>query len=118
MLTETTVPDASTMKYMTGLCSNISFHCASLLRSASIARASALLRLCRTVSICLWVVPTRRIMINEATSEATSSANATKKAGAVGTGAKTSQMHAVAANAIAMPPSSHCSAERDKLVVG
>ena len=88
------------------------------LRSASVARSSASLRPCSTASIWLWVVPTRRIMINDATIEATSSANATKKAGAVGTGVSRSQMHAAAANARAMPPSSHCSAERDKLMVG
>jgi hypothetical protein len=62
-------------------------------------------------------VLTRRIMIREARSEAMSNTTAVKWAGAAGAGPTTSQMKAAAANASTMPPSSHCSAERQEVMV-
>src|SRR5260370_4621081 len=46
-----------------------------------------------------------------------SSTMAIRSAGAVGAGPNTSQMHAAASNASAMPPSSDCSAERQDFSV-
>ncbi len=101
------------MKYMTGLCSKTSFHCASLSRKASVARCSALVRLSSSASICLRVLPTRRTMIIAARNKAISSATAIKWSAMSGAGPSTSQMQAAASHASAMPPRSDCSAERE-----
>src|SRR5690349_13792536 len=105
------MPSASTMKYMTGLCSKTSLHCASLSRRNSVARCSALTRLSSAASICLRVFPTRRITIKAARKKATSSATAINWLATSGAGPSTSQMHAAASAASAMPPSSDCSGE-------
>jgi len=111
VLTDRTLPSASTMKYMTGLCSNTSLHCASLARRASVACCTAVVRYrVRLPFACGYSRP-GAYMINAARNKAMSSTTAIKWSATSGAGPARPDA-SCRSHASAMPPRNDCSADR------